>query len=62
MTIDEFLHGAEAQLLAFKEAYNREAEKDPTFKMDRDNEDWWREVISYMMYLELEEQFKRNQA
>ena len=62
MTIDEFIAGSLATLLAFKTATLEQAKTDNSFALERDEIDWWREVAAYMMYTELEETFKQHGA
>jgi hypothetical protein len=59
MTIDDFIAGAQASLLAFKHAYQEQMKTDSTFYPTRSESDWWREVAAYHAYVELEEDFKQ---
>ena len=60
MTLDEFIAGAEAQLLAFKAATLDRSKTDDSFYLKRENNDWWREVAAYHEYVELEEKFQKE--
>lgn len=60
MSIDEFIAGSQAALLAFRAATIAAAQTDETFYPNRDEVDWWREVAAYFEYTELEEKFRRG--
>ncbi len=59
MTLDEFIAGSQATLLAFKTAYEVQAKEDESFHPNREEVDWWAEVHAWHEYVELEEGFKR---
>lgn len=62
MNIDEFVGLVPLQVAAFREAYMTQAAVDETFYQSRTESDWWREIAAYMQYIELEEEFRRNEA
>lgn len=59
-TIDEFITSVGPSLAAFKAATEREAASDPTWPNVRSEVGWYKELLAYMMYVELEEQFHQE--
>lgn len=59
ITLDVFLAGLPATVAAFSAAYRREAETDATFPLERDEQDWHRELSAYSEYVEAEEESRR---
>ena len=62
MTLDEFVVRSSTAILAFKAATEAQAKVDPTFYLERDENDWWREVAAYHEYVDYEEKFNRGGA
>lgn len=59
ITLDEFLAGLPATVAAFESAYRLEAQTDATFPLQRDEQDWHRELSAYSEYVEAEEESRR---
>lgn len=59
ITLDEFLHLAPATLGAFAAATRDAVKTDPTFVLERDEQDWFRELSAYSEYVELDERSRR---
>lgn len=59
ISLEQFLAGMPVTLGAFERAYRREAETDATFPLERDEQDWHRELSAYSEYVEVEEESRR---
>lgn len=59
ITLDAFLQLVPATLEAFAVATRDQAETDATFVLERDEQDWFRELSAYAEYVELEERSRR---